>query len=200
VRGALLTERVIRDATDYPTTARELRERECGDGSDAAAAAATDGATDAASAAAAADPAAVAAEEAALAAALTARRAAVQREAGNEAFRAGDWASAAVAYTSSLSAAPSDAGVLCNRAAAFLKLGRHEQALADARAASALEPGHVKAHFRAGLALHALRRFPEAGAALSAAAAADPRNAQIRDALRMTEVALAREAREAAER
>ena len=48
------------------------------------------------------------------------------------------------------------------------------------------------------MALHALQRYAEAGASLSAALAAEPGNAQIRDALRMTEFALARERRKEA--
>jgi len=186
VGGALLTERVIRDATDYPTTARELREQaalEAGDaGCEADAAPAT------------------AEEEAEMAAALAARRAATQREAGNAAFKAGDFAAAAVAYTAALSAAPGDAAALSNRAAAFLKLGRHGQALDDATAAAEAAPDACKAHFRRGLALHALGRYTEAGPALARARQLEPKNAQIADALRMTEVAIARQARQDAER
>ncbi len=193
MRGSLLTERIIRDATNYPTTARELREKE------------TEGEQDAATSADSQQPAtspvaATPEEEAALAAALAARRCAMQREAGNEAFRSGDWASAAVAYTNALTACPGDPGSLSNRAAAFLKLGRHEQALADAQAAALAQPAHAKSHFRAGLALHALGRHAEAGAALSKARDLEPKNAQIRDALRIAEVAIARQLRADAER
>ena len=183
VGGSLLTERVIRDATDYPTTARELREQ---------------AALDAGAAAEGAPP--TAEEEAAMAAALAARRATTHREAGNACFKSGDYAAAAVSYTAALAAVPGDAAVLSNRAAAFLKLGRHGQALEDAAAAAEAAPDAAKAHFRRGLALHALARYAEAGPALARAAQLEPRNAQIADALRMTEMALAREAKRAAER
>ena len=183
VGGSLLTERVIRDATDYPTTARELREQ---------------AALDAGAAAGGAPPSAE--EEAAMAAALAARRATTHREAGNACFKSGDYAAAAVSFTAALAAVPGDAAVLSNRAAALLKLGRHAQALEDATAAAEAAPEAAKAHFRRGLALHALARYAEAGPALARAAQLEPRNAQIADALRMTEMALAREARRAAER
>jgi hypothetical protein len=174
----LLTERIIRDATDYPTTARELLEQAAGggppggDGSGSA----SDPQVVAAAAGAVSDPRVADA----LQAAMLAKRAALQREEGNTAFRQGDWATAAVKYTSSLAAQPGNAGVLSNRAAAFLKLGKADKAAADAGAALALEPGNVKAAFRHGLALHALGRFSEAGAALSQALAAEPGNAQVR--------------------
>jgi hypothetical protein len=180
----LLTERVIRDAADYPTTARELLELRQG----GCAPGVIDAATQAVR-----DP----ALEDALQEEMRVKRADQQREQGNDAFRTGDWATAAVKYTASLDAKRA-APVLRNRAAAFLKLGKPDAALADAVAALELEPGHVKARFRHGLALHALQRYAEAGASLSAALAAEPGNAQIRDALRMTEFALARERRKEA--
>lgn len=164
VSGSLLTERVVRDAMEYPTTARELRaegrEEEAGE-------------------------------------AAAARRAALRREQGNAAFKEGSWAQAVVFYTQSVAAAPS-AAALSNRAAAFLKLGEHEKALADAEAAVALEPSHVKALFRKGLALHALARYGEAARVLDAACALEPTNAQLKDAVRMAEYMASKTARGAA--
>jgi cytochrome c-type biogenesis protein CcmH/NrfG len=72
-----------------------------------------------------------------------------------------------------------------NRSACFLKLGEHERALADAERCVKIEPGFVKGRFRIGLALHALGRFAEAAAALAEAETLDPKNAQIKDALKM---------------
>jgi tetratricopeptide (TPR) repeat protein len=117
--------------------------------------------------------------DAALDASLRSARADALRLRGNASFKAGEWAQAAVEYTQSL-AEEESGGVRCNRAAAFLKLGRHEQALADAEAAAQAQPGASKPLFRKGLALHALRRYAEAGAALSAAAALEPASAQVR--------------------
>jgi len=184
VGGALLTERVVRDGSDYPTTARELLQRR----QEAAAEAAAAGAPlppdpTLPLLAAAAGGAAGGAEAAALEAALSARRAEAARLRGNDAFAACDWATAAVEYTASLAAAEG-AAARSNRAAAFLKLGRHQQALEDARAAARLAPDSAKAHFREGLALHALKRFAEAGLALSRAAALEPANAAVRRARR----------------
>lgn len=180
VAGSLLTERVVRDATDYPTTARELleRRREAAEALAAAGVPAEDPTLPLLEAAARSGGGAAEAE--ALDEALRGARAEAQRVLGNEAFAAADWASAAVAYTASLAARESVAA-RNNRAAAFLKLGRHEQALEDAQEAMRLQPGGAKAHFRAGLALHALKRYIEAGEALSRAAELEPANVQVRE-------------------
>lgn len=172
VGGVLVTEKVVRDATDYPTTRRELAERAAAEGMDADA----------------------------LEASLAEKRAAAQQTAGNDAFKAGDFASAAAAYTSAMAGGGSgkkdntSAALLANRAACWLKLGRFEAALADSERAVEMEPGHVKALFRKGLALKALGRLQEAGAALSAAQAAEPGNAAVRDAILLLQRAAAKAA------
>ncbi|KAG8461132.1 hypothetical protein KFE25_003701 [Diacronema lutheri] len=83
--------------------------------------------------------------------------------------------------------------VRANRAAAFLKLGRYEQALADADGALALAPTHAKAAFRRGLALQALDRYAEAIGAFSRAVELEPGNGQATAALRMAEMQLRRQ-------
>lgn len=186
VGGALLTETVIRDATNYPTTARELL----------ASAGHVDGHAggEACASEAAQDPQVTKR----LQVELSARRGALLREEGNAAFRGGDWAGAAVKYTASLEAVAT-AAAHSNRAAAFLKLGRHQQALRDCDAALAMDGGNAKARFRRGVALHALHRYQEAGVQLSAALAEDPGNPQVKDALGMTQFAMERERRRAQE-
>ena len=104
-----------------------------------------------------------------------------------ETFRSknGDYAQAVVHYTSCLQLDSNNHVAYANRSACFLKLGEHERALADAERCVKIEPGFVKGRFRIGLALHALCRFAEAAAALAEAETLDPKNAQIKDALKM---------------
>lgn len=153
VAGVLLTERIVRDSTEYPTTERELREQ---------------------GRAAELEPAAIA------------KRADIKKDQGNAAFKEGSWAQAVVFYTQGITVLPS-AALHSNRAAAFLKLGEHQKALDDANAALGLEPDNVKAMFRKGLALHALARYGEAVSILDKASALDPKNQQVKDAVRMAE-------------
>ena len=48
-----------------------------------------------------------------------------------------------------------------------------------------MDPTFTKGKLRLGLVLHALARFPEAAQVLAEAEALDPKNAQIKDALKM---------------
>ncbi|KAJ1625344.1 hypothetical protein T492DRAFT_1040497 [Pavlovales sp. CCMP2436] len=158
--------------------------------------------------------AAAAAEAAATFAIELATRVGCKKGAGNAAFSSGDWHEAAVRYTEAIAlletapsaAAPSSATAVAadaaaaetllalraNRAAAFLKLGRYEQALADSEFALAASPAHAKAAFRKGLALQALERFDEAIFAFAHASALEPSNGQVSAALRMAEMQLRR--------
>ncbi|KAK9844088.1 hypothetical protein WJX81_004268 [Elliptochloris bilobata] len=80
--------------------------------------------------------------------------------AGNAAFQAGRYAEAAAAYSAGLAASGGDAGLeaalYCNRAACGAALGRPAEAVADACAALALEPGYLRALQRRADALGAL--------------------------------------------
>jgi len=60
----------------------------------------------------------------------------------------------------------SDASLLCDQSAAFLKLGNCEEALRAARAAATLRPRYAKAYLNAGVALAATNQLPEACSAL----------------------------------
>jgi stress-induced-phosphoprotein 1 len=66
--------------------------------------------------------------------------------------------------------------LFANRAAALTKLGRFEEALADADAASARRPDWAKTHFRRGAALFGLKRFHDAVAAYDAGLGLEPQN------------------------
>jgi hypothetical protein len=162
------TERVIRDKDEYPTTAREMLL----DRADLAKA----GDADAMKAIERNEP---------IELDTSFARAEKRRVLGNDSFKNGDYAQAVVHYTSCLQLDGSNHVAYANRSACFLKLGEHERALADAERCVKIEPGFVKGRFRIGLALHALGRFAEAAAALAEAETLDPKNAQIKDALKM---------------
>ncbi len=75
------------------------------------------------------------------------------KERGNAAFSAGSYQDAYDHYSASLAADPSlktpfVAQVVCNRAAAAAKLGRHEDSLADAELAIQLDSSYAKAYVR----------------------------------------------------
>jgi hypothetical protein len=121
------------------------------------------------------------------------------KEEGNKAFKECDYRQASVHYTQAvdtINALPlnevKDASdtlkaALSNRAACSLKLGDPENALADAIAVLEIDPKHVKANFRRGMALHALERYREACPVLSKALELEPKNAQIKAALTFAE-------------
>ena len=78
-----------------------------------------------------------------------------EQEAGNAAVGRGDWAEAETRYTSSLALHATPAAH-SNRAAARLALGRPGDAVADARAALALDASFVRAYIRLSAALRVL--------------------------------------------
>jgi tetratricopeptide (TPR) repeat protein len=119
-----------------------------------------------------------------------ASRAAYRKKMGNEAFKLGDFTQAAVHYTESIEVYDSDAAVYCNRAACFLKLGRHQQALDDSCRSLQLEPVMVKAHFRKGTALYALGRFEESAQTMAHVLRLDPSNKDAEAGLRLAQVKL----------
>lgn len=138
-----------------------------------------------------------------------------QKAKGNESFVAGEYAQAVLYYTLALDRAAElpDATtvdemlkgrassssntttqlfprhiVLSNRSACFLKLGHHEKALKDGTDAEILDPTYVKGIFRKGLALHAMEDYQEAIKSLAGAHKLEPKNKQIKQALKFAEV------------
>ena len=102
-----------------------------------------------------------------------------EKLAGNQAFQKREYGQAAVHYTVALERPAFASGrpravVLANRSACFLKLGDHGRALEDAAAAAGFDDTYAKAHFRRGLALHALGRYREALPELSSGGGGKP--------------------------
>jgi tetratricopeptide (TPR) repeat protein len=146
------------------------------------------------------------------------------KQRGNEAFGAGEYAQAILLYSLALDKAhelpdadairsvttsdsvttstnraikqlfPRDV-TLANRAACFLKLGQHEKAEADAKLALSLNPDNVKAIFRCGLSLHAQAKYQEALPWLARAQKIEPKNKQISQAITFAEMRLTQEMR-----
>ncbi len=74
-------------------------------------------------------------------------------------------------------------------------MGEHERAEADAKKAKGLNPSNVKAHFRQGLALHAMKQYEMAIPILAQAHKMEPKNKQIKEALQFAEVRMTQEMR-----
>ncbi|XP_077638691.1 tetratricopeptide repeat protein 31 [Lonchura striata] len=81
---------------------------------------------------------------------------------GIEAAQMGQHTEAVWAFTVALELNPREHRFLGNRSYCLEKLGRYEEALADAEAALVLRPGWPKGSFRKGKALRGLQRYAEA--------------------------------------
>jgi len=103
--------------------------------------------------------------------------------AGNEAYKHGDFAAAAAAFSraitcySSVNAVP--AALLSNRSAAYAGLQKYHEALRDADTCIHVKPQWSKGYSRRGNALHGLGRLDEAIAAYRKALHMDPTNAVV---------------------
>lgn len=111
-----------------------------------------------------------------------------KRLAGNDMFRASDFAQAAALYTLCLELDPQQSTVWSNRAQCWLKLGDHDKALSDATKCTEVDPSNPKGWFRKGISLHAMKRYPEAIPALLEAEKLEPTNKQIIDAIKMAQL------------
>ncbi|KAJ7292865.1 hypothetical protein C8J57DRAFT_1043313 [Mycena rebaudengoi] len=99
---------------------------------------------------------------------------------GNAAFKAGEFAEAIGHYTAAILADRTDATFPLNRAAAYLKLGKNEDAERDCGMVLALSSTNVKALFRRAQARVAMGKLNEAQADLKAAAKLEPANQSVK--------------------
>ncbi|KAF7767926.1 hypothetical protein Agabi119p4_7169 [Agaricus bisporus var. burnettii] len=107
-----------------------------------------------------------------------------EKEKGNAAFKAGDYPSAIGHYTAAVLADPKDHTYPLNRAAAYLKLGKFEDAERDCTKVLNLSPKNVKAYFRRGQANVGQSRFIEARRDFTEALKLEPDNKTTKEELR----------------
>ncbi|PRW61266.1 DNAJ heat shock N-terminal domain-containing [Chlorella sorokiniana] len=116
------------------------------------------------------------------------------KERGNECFSRGAFQEAYEHYSASLGADPQlrtafMAQVVCNRAAAAAKLGRHEDALADAEQAIKLNASYAKAYVRRAQAHLELKNFDAAVMDFNKVAELDDSYPGLREMLREAKLA-----------
>ena len=114
--------------------------------------------------------------------------AAVCRDLGNEAVKAGKHEEAAEHYTSALAAFPADHEVLCNRALCYLTVGENkggsrmdeyfQLALQDAALAVNLKPTWVKGLYRLGCALQKCKQWKDSAAVFTKVCELEPDNVE----------------------
>ena len=111
-------------------------------------------------------------------------RARLRKGRGDAAFRAGNFRTAYEHYTVAIEAEPS-AHLFANRCQAYLKAGKPQLALDDARRATELAPDWAKGWYRLGVALGRLQRHAEAVGALETACEHEPGNTEAAKALQV---------------
>lgn len=100
------------------------------------------------------------------------------KERATAAFKAGEFREAIEYYTRLLQCTPGSEKLLSNRSVAYLRVGRCQLALDDARKAQQVSPDFAKVYFRQGQALQGLGRLREAIAAFAEGAKLDSENGE----------------------
>ncbi|KAG6809839.1 hypothetical protein H0H92_014531 [Tricholoma furcatifolium] len=113
-----------------------------------------------------------------------ATKAQLEKEKGNAAFKAGDYPNAIGHYTAAILADRADHTFPLNRAAAYLKLGKNEDAERDCTTVLNLNALNAKALFRRGQARLALGKLEEASTDLTQALKREPSNIAIQEELK----------------
>ncbi|KAF8636231.1 hypothetical protein AX17_003717 [Amanita inopinata Kibby_2008] len=124
---------------------------------------------------------------------MTNPKAQAAKEKGNAAFKSGDFPNAIGHYTDAILADRSDPTFPLNRAAAYLKLGKNEDAERDCTTVLRLNASNVKALFRRSQARLALGKLLDSRQDLTDALAIEPANASVREELTKVEQAVAAE-------
>ncbi|KAG6815326.1 hypothetical protein H0H87_002938 [Tephrocybe sp. NHM501043] len=115
---------------------------------------------------------------------MTSTKAQTEKEKGNAAFKAGDFPTAIGHYSAAIIADGEDYTFPLNRAAAYLKLGKNEDAERDCTTVLELSALNAKALFRRGQARFALEKLEEASTDLYQALKREPTNAAVKDELK----------------
>ena len=103
------------------------------------------------------------------------------KESGNQAFVSGDYTRALALYTESLAMDPSNAVVLCNRAALYIEEHRYGEAVDDLVACLELDPNYIKAYYRLGIAFRETSAFGPGLEKVRQGLALDPENEALTD-------------------
>eukprot|EP00668_Euglena_longa_P040043 GGOE01052065.1.p1 GENE.GGOE01052065.1~~GGOE01052065.1.p1 ORF type:complete len:206 (+),score=76.20 GGOE01052065.1:148-765(+) len=111
---------------------------------------------------------------------------------GNKVFEAGECSKSAKFYTLAISFQPHNHVLFSNRSASYYNLRRLYHALADASHCVALKPDWPKGYFRKGATLVLLERFAEAKTVLEQGLRLDPKNNDLRNAMKQLEKAQAK--------
>ncbi|KAF8440949.1 hypothetical protein L210DRAFT_3447895 [Boletus edulis BED1] len=111
---------------------------------------------------------------------MASEKARVAKDKGNAAFKTADYPTAIGHYTNAILADSSDHTFFLNRAAAYLKLGKSEDAERDCTKVLALSLNNVKAFFRRGQARRALGNLDDARADLDRALVLEPANESVK--------------------
>ncbi|KAH9980926.1 hypothetical protein BGW80DRAFT_1247768 [Lactifluus volemus] len=111
---------------------------------------------------------------------MSSSAAVVAKEKGNAAFKAADYVAAVGHYTAAALADPSDPTFFLNRAAAYLKLLKNEDAERDCTTVLSLSNKNVKAFFRRAQARAALNKLGEAHNDLQRALRIEPNNEAVK--------------------
>ncbi|KAL1753894.1 hypothetical protein FB107DRAFT_276295 [Schizophyllum commune] len=112
-----------------------------------------------------------------------ASKAQAAKEKGNTAFKSGDYVAAVGHYTEAILADKHDPTFFLNRAAAYLKLGKLEDAERDCTSTLAIDPQNVKALFRRGQARQGIGKLEDAIQDLKAALKREPNNDAVKQEL-----------------
>ncbi|KAK0188216.1 TPR-like protein [Armillaria mellea] len=110
---------------------------------------------------------------------MSSKQAQLDKEKGNTAFKAGDYATAVGHYSSAIVNDRKDYTLPLNRAAAYLKLGKHDDAERDCTTVLSLSASNAKALFRRSQARVGTGKLKEAEDDLRAAAKLEPSNTSI---------------------
>ncbi|TRY74699.1 hypothetical protein TCAL_06407 [Tigriopus californicus] len=111
------------------------------------------------------------------------QKAIMEKEKGNEYFKKGQFDLAIECYSRGIQAHPTNPMIIANRAMAYLKIQRFQDAEDDCTLAVALDPTYVKAFMRRGTARMSLNRVSEAVEDFQKVVEFEPKNRQAKSDL-----------------